>query len=51
MEKVVYNVLAMILLISLTSCRDLETELAPVSTQEVVEEVPEETWESPIDGL
>ena len=58
MEKVVYNVLAMILLISLTGCRDLETELAPVSTQEVtvktqevVEEVPEETWESPIDGL
>ena len=35
MEKVVYNVLAMILLISLTGCRDLETELAPVSTQEV----------------
>ena len=57
-KKVVYNVLAMILLISLTGCRDLETELAPVSTQEVtvstqevVEEVPEETWESPIDGL
>ena len=58
MRKAVYSIAAMILWISLTGCRNSAAELAPVTTQEVtvktqeaVEEVPEETWESPIDGL
>ena len=50
-KKVLLIILGMILLISLTGCRDLAVEEVPVTTQEVVEEVPEETWESPIDGL
>ncbi len=58
MRKAVYSIAAMILWISLTGCRNSAAELAPVTTQELtvktqelVEELPEETWESPIDGL
>ncbi len=58
MRKAVYSIAAMILLISLTGCGNSAAEHAPVTTQEVTvktqepaEELPEETWESPIDGL
>ncbi len=58
MRKAAYSIATMILLISLTGCGNSAAEQAPVTTQEVTvktqepaEELPEETWESPIDGL
>ena len=58
MRKAKYSIVAIILWISLTGCGNSAVELAPVTSQEtmvdkeeIVEELPEETWESPIDGL
>ena len=58
MRKAKYSIVAMILWISLTGCGNSAAELAPATSQEtmvdkeeIVEELSEETWESPIDGL